>query len=216
MRLCPEPVKLSWDFRFSRRLVWRWLSSGMLRRVVWYKFTDGSEVPAASIIRRWLLPHYTAQHPRRQSYPVKLSPHNCFCNDHFTIILLREPTSRNPNGFFPSGCPANALYASFTPALRATCSDHPILDLIALKFIGDYLKLWIAFLRFSVTSSLSGKVLLRFKLLFNWLWIGRSFWRILWQYYEGRIAKRKYELAEIWGSHGGEYEDSCLLGCCAM
>jgi hypothetical protein len=28
-----------WDFRFSCRRVWRWLSSGMLRRVVWWKFT---------------------------------------------------------------------------------------------------------------------------------------------------------------------------------
>jgi hypothetical protein len=28
----------------------RWRSSGLLRRVVWYKFTDVSEVLAASII----------------------------------------------------------------------------------------------------------------------------------------------------------------------
>jgi hypothetical protein len=40
-----------WNFRFLRRLVWRWPSSGMLRCVVWYKFTDVSEVLAASIIR---------------------------------------------------------------------------------------------------------------------------------------------------------------------
>jgi hypothetical protein len=31
-------------FRFSRRRVWRWLSSGMLRRVVWKKLTDVSYV----------------------------------------------------------------------------------------------------------------------------------------------------------------------------
>jgi hypothetical protein len=30
---------------------WRWLFSGMLRRVVWEKFTDVSEVLAESIIR---------------------------------------------------------------------------------------------------------------------------------------------------------------------
>jgi hypothetical protein len=40
-----------WDFRFSRRWVWRRLSSGMLRRVVSLKFMDVSEVLAASIIR---------------------------------------------------------------------------------------------------------------------------------------------------------------------
>jgi hypothetical protein len=33
-----------WHFRFSRRRVWRWLSSGMLCRVVWKIFTDVSEV----------------------------------------------------------------------------------------------------------------------------------------------------------------------------
>jgi hypothetical protein len=40
-----------WDFRFSRRRVWRLLSSWLFRRVVWYKFTDVSEVLAAYIIR---------------------------------------------------------------------------------------------------------------------------------------------------------------------
>jgi hypothetical protein len=40
-----------WDFRFSRWWVRRWLSSGMLRYIVWWKFTDVSEVLAASIIR---------------------------------------------------------------------------------------------------------------------------------------------------------------------
>jgi hypothetical protein len=37
-----------WDFRFSRRRVWRWLSSGMLRHVVWYIWTDVSEMLTAS------------------------------------------------------------------------------------------------------------------------------------------------------------------------
>jgi hypothetical protein len=40
-----------WDLRFSRRRVWRWLSSSMLCRAVWQKFTDVSEVFGASIIR---------------------------------------------------------------------------------------------------------------------------------------------------------------------
>jgi hypothetical protein len=46
----------------------------MLGRVVWQKFTDVSEMLAASIIRALmmeaaikLLPDYMAQHPRRQS-----------------------------------------------------------------------------------------------------------------------------------------------------
>jgi hypothetical protein len=57
------------------------LSSVMLRRIVWYKFTDFSEVHAASIIRAiihrpddggsmLLLPEYTVQHPRTQSSPA--------------------------------------------------------------------------------------------------------------------------------------------------
>jgi hypothetical protein len=32
-----------WDFRFSRWRVWRWLSSGMLRRVAFWLFSDVSE-----------------------------------------------------------------------------------------------------------------------------------------------------------------------------
>jgi hypothetical protein len=36
--------KIRWDFRFSRRRVWIWLSSGMLHRVVLHKLTDVSEV----------------------------------------------------------------------------------------------------------------------------------------------------------------------------
>jgi hypothetical protein len=39
-----------WNFRFSQRRVWRWLSCQMLRHVVWWKFTDSSEVLVASII----------------------------------------------------------------------------------------------------------------------------------------------------------------------
>jgi hypothetical protein len=35
-------------FRFPLRRVWRQLSTGMLRRVVWQMFTDVLEVPAAS------------------------------------------------------------------------------------------------------------------------------------------------------------------------
>jgi hypothetical protein len=64
----------------SRRRVWRWLSSGMLRRVVWQKFTNVSEVLAASIIRAMCddwgskhiwnvskhIPDYMAQQLRRQ------------------------------------------------------------------------------------------------------------------------------------------------------
>jgi hypothetical protein len=40
-----------WYFRFSWWKVWRWLSSGLLRCVVWYKFNDVSRVPVAYIIR---------------------------------------------------------------------------------------------------------------------------------------------------------------------
>jgi hypothetical protein len=42
------------DFRFSRRRLWRWLSSGVLRDVVRLKFTDVSEVLAAAIFSKIL------------------------------------------------------------------------------------------------------------------------------------------------------------------
>jgi hypothetical protein len=62
-------------------LNWWWLFSGMLRRVVWWKFTDVSEILAASIIKTphlhdgdskylWNVykfpPDYMAQHPRTE------------------------------------------------------------------------------------------------------------------------------------------------------
>jgi hypothetical protein len=75
-----QHIFMTWDMRFSRRRVWRWLSSGLLRRVVGQKFTGVSEIRAASIIRAmiddggskylWnvgkLLPDYMVQQPRRQ------------------------------------------------------------------------------------------------------------------------------------------------------
>jgi hypothetical protein len=76
---CRGNMEMSY-FRFSWRRVWRWLSSELLRCVVWQKITDVLEVLAASIIRAmsnhggsknlWNvgkhLPDYTAQQPRRQ------------------------------------------------------------------------------------------------------------------------------------------------------
>jgi hypothetical protein len=44
-------IERLWDFRFSRRRIWRWLSSGMLRRAGWQKFTDVTELFAVSITR---------------------------------------------------------------------------------------------------------------------------------------------------------------------
>jgi hypothetical protein len=40
-----------WDFRFSRRRIWKWLSSRMLRSEVSQKFTYVSEVLSVFIIR---------------------------------------------------------------------------------------------------------------------------------------------------------------------
>jgi hypothetical protein len=57
--LLPRTLKFTehrWDFRFSWQQVWR-LSSGLLRLVVWKKFTDISEVFAVSIIRVMSKPH---------------------------------------------------------------------------------------------------------------------------------------------------------------
>jgi hypothetical protein len=46
-----RPNESRWDFRFSQRRVWRWLSSGMLWCVVWQILTDVSEYLTASVIR---------------------------------------------------------------------------------------------------------------------------------------------------------------------
>jgi hypothetical protein len=43
---CPTELPSKPDEEF-----WRWLPSGLLRRVVWWKLTDVSEVLAVSIIK---------------------------------------------------------------------------------------------------------------------------------------------------------------------
>jgi hypothetical protein len=62
-----------WDFRFSRRRVQRWLSSGMLRCAVWWILTDVSNVlnglitEAANTSETSVhLPDHPGQHPIRQ------------------------------------------------------------------------------------------------------------------------------------------------------
>jgi hypothetical protein len=61
----------------------RWVSSAMLRRVVWQKFTDVSEVLATSIIR-------ALQHPKIQS-PSYLPPweHEVSINLYFFIKQIK-------------------------------------------------------------------------------------------------------------------------------
>jgi hypothetical protein len=49
-----------WDFKFSRRRVWRWLSSGMLS----HHPDDGGSKDFWNVGQ--YLPVYTVQHPRRQ------------------------------------------------------------------------------------------------------------------------------------------------------
>jgi hypothetical protein len=53
MMVCCREKRESYkgEFWFSRRRVWRQLSSGMSHRVVWQTLTDVSEVFSASIIR---------------------------------------------------------------------------------------------------------------------------------------------------------------------
>jgi hypothetical protein len=46
----PRTVQKLWDYRISQWREQRWLSSGLLRHVLW-QFTDVSEVLAASIMR---------------------------------------------------------------------------------------------------------------------------------------------------------------------
>jgi hypothetical protein len=59
---------VSWDLKFSRRRVWRWLSSGLLRRVVWsgdeHRRDDGGSKHLWNVGK--LLSDYTAQQPRRR------------------------------------------------------------------------------------------------------------------------------------------------------
>jgi hypothetical protein len=69
--VCLHTLPLLWDFRFSRQRVWRWLPS-VLRRLIWLKFTDVSDVLAASII--WTTWWWRHQQPRRQ-----LSSHSESC-----------------------------------------------------------------------------------------------------------------------------------------
>jgi hypothetical protein len=54
---CSKVTSMMWDFGFSRQRVWRWLSSGLFCHIVWEKFTDISEVLAASVIIRKHLKH---------------------------------------------------------------------------------------------------------------------------------------------------------------
>jgi hypothetical protein len=56
--------------KLKQSIIRRWLSSGLLRRVDWWTFTDVSEVIAVFIIiiiSGKLLTDYAAQQPRRQS-----------------------------------------------------------------------------------------------------------------------------------------------------
>jgi hypothetical protein len=51
LNLCSFPERLRFTSKQNKYLVRRWPSSGLLHRVVWYKFTDGLEVLAAFTIR---------------------------------------------------------------------------------------------------------------------------------------------------------------------
>jgi hypothetical protein len=71
-----EPCSSWYNFRVSRRGIWRWPSCRKQRHVVWYTFTDVSDVLTASVItgiskHHWNvgkhLPDYTVQHHTRQS-----------------------------------------------------------------------------------------------------------------------------------------------------
>jgi hypothetical protein len=80
-----HPLHTKRDLGFSRRRVWRWMSSGLLCRVVWQNFTDVSDVLAASIIRTTHLPDYTEQQPRRQ--PSSSIPY-CLQNTEWWVLLM--------------------------------------------------------------------------------------------------------------------------------
>jgi hypothetical protein len=90
-----------WNFRFSRRRVWRWLSSRVLRRVVCYKFTDVSEVLAASITgvhqpRRQSSSYFVVYYlfPTTEFMSIQCGPYttDCFCNKIFYLnkLTLRQ------------------------------------------------------------------------------------------------------------------------------
>jgi hypothetical protein len=74
----------SWDFEFKRRLAWRWLSSGTLRRVVWQNLTDVLKMLTASI-------REMDQHDERgNKYPWNVGqylPENVLHDSHLAVDI---------------------------------------------------------------------------------------------------------------------------------
>jgi hypothetical protein len=80
-----------WDFRFSQRQLWRWLSSGMLRRVMWWVLIDVSDMLTSySIIA--LMVDYTAQHAWRQppTRPDYYFKETCRLHEYVMHIIPRS------------------------------------------------------------------------------------------------------------------------------
>jgi hypothetical protein len=68
-RTSEEIIRWLWDFRLSLLWIWRWLSSVMLSRVAWYKFTRVSDVFTIYIIRAMMKAVNT---PKHRSISTKL------------------------------------------------------------------------------------------------------------------------------------------------
>jgi hypothetical protein len=78
-----------WDFRLPRWRVWRWLSSGMLRRVIWQILTDVSEVITAFIMRT-ISKTVSVYHTTRRNIPEHSHIQECYNSIERSRLLCVE------------------------------------------------------------------------------------------------------------------------------
>jgi hypothetical protein len=153
---------MQWDLRFSRRRqVWRWLSSGLLCRVVWLKFTDVSEVLAASTIRVSATTQKTAIFRWIQS----TISHTCFFKTdwwHTSKSQVRFPLLRSFQRIRPTLRPCVTFHNTL---FHGVFVNHlPKLQVGRPPFVGcpprlliQHIRSYPAYLRPSAPSETSGR-----------------------------------------------------------
>jgi hypothetical protein len=210
----------------------------MLRNVVSQKLTDVSEVLTASIIREIALRDYTAQHARRQSssYSPQWKP-------EISQAVSRSASQKiprilwNPNVHYrvhkslkldhilshmnPVHTLISYVFIVHFNIILASQSVFQVISIqifFRLKFFRYILSLtWVS--ASPVSPFLIWKPKEYFLKVTNYeafrydlflIYVIRSFGR------DKELRNIKTVRSRIWGSHGGEYEDGCLLGCSAV